>query len=62
LNAKLASSLLQKKSHLLDAQLVYESADLKLTAETQLIKNDTGVVLEKFQKNTNECFSAKTKL
>jgi RND family efflux transporter MFP subunit len=46
LNAELESSLLQQKSQVLHAQFAYESANLQLTAETQLIKNDTGVVSE----------------
>ncbi len=46
LNAELESSLLQQKAQVLHAQFAYESANLQLTAETQLIKNDTGVVSE----------------
>ena len=46
LNAELSSSLLQQKAQLLHAQFAYESANLQLTAETQLIENKTGVVSE----------------
>jgi len=46
LNAELASSLLQQKAQVLHAQFAYESANLQLTAETQLIENNTGVVSE----------------
>jgi len=46
LNAELASSLLQQKAQVLHAQFSYESANLQLTAETQLIENNTGVVSE----------------
>ncbi|NQZ87670.1 MAG: efflux RND transporter periplasmic adaptor subunit [Colwellia sp.] len=46
LNAELESSLLQQKAQVLHAQFSYESANLQLTAETQLIKNNTGVVSE----------------
>ena len=46
LNAELESSLLQQKAQVLHAQFSYQSANLQLTAETQLIKNKTGVVSE----------------
>ena len=46
LNAELESSLLQQKAQVLHAQFAYESANLQLTAETQLIENKTGVVSE----------------
>jgi multidrug resistance efflux pump len=46
LNAELESSLLQQKAQLLHAQFAYESANLQLTAETQLIENKTGIVSE----------------
>jgi multidrug resistance efflux pump len=46
LNVELESSLLQQKSQVLHAQFAYESADLQLTAETQLIASNTGVVSE----------------
>jgi len=46
LNAELESSLLQQKAQLLHAQFAYESANLQLTAETQLIENNTGIVSE----------------
>jgi len=44
LNAELESSLLQQKAQVLHAQFAFESANLQLTAETQLIENKTGVV------------------
>lgn len=46
LNVELESSLLQQKSQVLHAQFAYESADLQLTAEKQLIASNTGVVSE----------------
>ena len=46
LKAELESSLLQQKAQVLHAQFAYESANLQLTAETQLIENKTGVVSE----------------
>ncbi|MDG1751398.1 MAG: efflux RND transporter periplasmic adaptor subunit, partial [Thalassotalea sp.] len=46
MNAELESSLLQQQAQLLNAQFAYESANLQLTAETQLIENNTGVVSE----------------
>ncbi|NQZ22524.1 MAG: efflux RND transporter periplasmic adaptor subunit [Colwellia sp.] len=46
LNAELESSLLQQKAQVLHAQFSYQSANLQLTAETQLIENNTGVVSE----------------
>jgi multidrug resistance efflux pump len=46
LNAELESNLLQQRAQVLHAQFSYESANLQLTAETQLIENKTGVVSE----------------
>lgn len=52
LNVELESSLLQQKSQVLHAQFAYESADLQLIAETQLIASNTGVVSEINYKKT----------
>lgn len=44
LKVELESSVLQQQALVLKAQFSYESANLQLTAEKQLIENDTGVV------------------
>jgi len=44
LNVESESKLLQQQAQVLQAQFAYESANLKLEAETQLIKNKTGIV------------------
>jgi len=44
LNVELESSVLQQQALVLKTQFAYESANLQLTAEKQLIENDTGIV------------------
>jgi len=44
LNVQLESNLLQQQAMVLKALFAYESANLQLEAETQLIENNTGVI------------------
>jgi len=53
LNVQLESNLLQQQAQVLKALFAYESANLQLEAETQLIDNNTGVISQIDYKITN---------